>query len=286
VRTGALLPVGLVVAVSVVLGAPWLSAATSAADRTGTHTGTASRIVRPPANGRFDYQIGGAYRPLLSVQIVDRDHTSRPVTGRYNICYINAFQTQAEDDRWWRRRHPALLLRDHDRRLVEDPGWPGEILLNTATASDRRRLATIEDKWIDGCRTKGFEGVEPDNLDSNTRSHGLLTQADDLAFARLLAKRAHRDGLAIAQKNDAEASRRARHAAGFDFAIAEECQVYNECGYYTRAYGDRVIEIEYTDNGRSAFRTSCRLRGRKISIILRDRDVVPRGARGYTYQAC
>jgi hypothetical protein len=92
--------------------------------------------------------------------------------------------------------------------------------------------------------------------------------------------------LAIAQKNDAEASRRARDVAGFDFAIAEECQVYNECGYYTRTYGHHVIEIEYTDNGRSAFRSACRLRGSRISIILRDRDVVPRGSRGYTYRAC
>jgi Glycoside-hydrolase family GH114 len=244
-----------------------------------------STVTAPPANGRFDYQIGGAYAPLASVAVVDRDRTSKPVAGRYNICYINAFQTQAEMDPWWKRHHSHLLLRNAKGQLVEDPGWPGEILLDTATAKDRRALATVESRWLAGCRSKGFQAVEPDNLDSNTRSHHLLTQADDFTFAGLLIKRAHADGLAIAQKNSAEQSA-AGHRLGFNFAIAEECQVYNECGDYTRAYGDEVIEIEYTDNPRSDYTKACAARGDRISVILRDRDVVARGRKAYRYQAC
>jgi Glycoside-hydrolase family GH114 len=244
------------------------------------------RILLPPANGRFDYQLGGAYKPLPSVRIVDRDHTSHPAPGVYNICYINAFQTQAYQDRWWKAHHPGLLLRTRRGALIEDPGWPGEIILDTATARDRTRLAAIEDGWLRGCKTQGFDGVEPDNLDSNTRSHGRLTQAEDFAFARLLVRYAHRIGLAVAQKNDAEQSATAHRRIGFDFAIAEECQVYQECAFYTRTYGDEVFEIEYTDNGRAAYATACRRRGARISVILRDRDVVPRGTRGYVYKAC
>jgi hypothetical protein len=249
------------------------------------HAAGAPHITLPPANGRFDYQIGGDYPPLASVKIVDRDRTAKPAPGVYNICYINAFQTQADQDRWWKRHHPSLLLRSAIGALIEDPGWPGEIILDTSTSHDRRQLATIENSWLNGCKAKGFAGVEPDNLDSNTRSHHLLTQADDFAFARLLIADAHADGLAIAQKNSAEQSTLG-HKIGFDFAIAEECQVYSECSHYTKAYGDEVYEIEYTDNGRAAYRTACAARGARISIILRDRNVTPRGSKAYVYKAC
>jgi hypothetical protein len=242
-------------------------------------------VTLPPANGRFDYQIGGDYKPLPSVKIVDRDRTAKPAPGVYNICYINAFQTQAYQDPWWKAHHPQLLLRNSAGTLIEDPGWPGEIILNTSTGRDRTALATIENHWLNGCKAKGFQGVEPDNLDSNTRSHHLLTQADDFAFAGLLISDAHADGLAIAQKNSAEQAARGRKL-GFDFAIAEECQVYNECNFYTKAYGDEVYEIEYTDNGRAAYTASCAKRGAQISIILRDRNVTPRGSKHYVYEAC
>jgi Glycoside-hydrolase family GH114 len=245
----------------------------------------APHVVLPPPNGRFDYQIGGDYKPLPSVKILDRDRTAKPAPGVYNICYINAFQTQADQDHWWQRHHADLLLRGSNGKLIEDPGWPGEIILNTSTAADRAQLAGIENSWLKGCKSKGFEGVEPDNLDSNTRSHHLLTQADDFDFARLLVADAHRDGLAIAQKNSAEQSPLG-HRIGFDFAIAEECQVYSECGNYTKAYGDEVYEIEYTDNGRAAYRKACAARGSSISIILRDRNVTPRGNKHYFYEAC
>src|SRR5581483_11994758 len=232
-----------------------------------------------------DYQIGGDYKPLPSVKIVDRDRTGKPAPGGYDICYINAFQTQAENDHWWKAHHDKLLLHAASGKLVEDPGWPGEYLLDTSTAHDRSRLATIEDGWLDGCRSKGFDAIEPDNLDSNTRSHGLLTRSENFAFAKLLIKHAHHDGLAIAQKNDAEQSKRGARI-GFDFAIAEECEVYHECRYYLHAYSDEVFEIEYTDNGRSAYHKACAARGARVSVILRDRDVVPRGHKGYYYRAC
>ena len=108
----------------------------------------------------------------------------------------------------------------------------------------------------------------------------------NLAFATLLTAAAHRDGLAVAQKNTPQLGRAGRTEAHFDFAVAEECQVYDECDAYTDAYDDRVVEIEYTDNPRSAYEDACRQRGDRIAVVLRDRDVVPRGRPGYTYEAC
>lgn len=242
----------------------------------------------PPVNAQFDYQIGGAYQPAPSVQIVDRDRTSHPAAGRYNICYVNAFQTQAEQDRWRKRQHAKLLLHTRSGELVEDAGWPGEILLDTSTTAKRHGLARIIGRWIDGCARKGFDAIEPDNLDSYTRSRGRLTTADNFAYAKLLVARAHHDGLAIAQKNDAEHSHRGAASVGFDFALAEECQVYGECGNFRRAYGDNVIEVEYDDSaaGRRAYRVACAAQGRHVSVIERDRDVVPRGKPAYVYRAC
>ncbi len=244
----------------------------------------ARRVSSPPVGAVFDYQLGGSYRPAADVRIVDRDRTSTPARGVYSICYVNAFQTQPEQATWWRRHHPTLLLRSRGH-LVQDPGWPGEYLLDTSSAAKRRALLTIVGGWFDGCARKGFRAVEPDNLDSWTRQgvRGAITRADNIAFARALVTRAHARGLAIAQKNTTELT---SARIGFDFAIAEECEVYRECGTYTSHYGRHVIEIEYTDNGRAAFTRACRARGRSVSVILRDRDVVARGDRAYRYAHC
>jgi hypothetical protein len=270
------------------LGIPWLSlvllafsGCQSATARDTPPKAAAARaassqaVALPPSHGRFSYQIGGAYTPAAGVTIVDRDRTDPPYPGAYSICYVNAYQAQAEAVGWWKSQHPELLLRDAAGHLVIDREW-GEPLLDVSTATRRAGLLAVIGGWVDGCAARGHRAVEADNLDSYTRSRGLLTAAHTLAFARLLAGRAHADHLAIAQKNAAELSARVR-GAGFDFAIAEECQVYSECGAYTAAYGAGLIEIEYTDQPASAFRTACQLRGKTASVVLRDRDVTPPG---------
>lgn len=243
------------------------------------------RVLLPPVDVDFDYQLGGAYPPAANVRIVDRDRTERPVPGRYNVCYVNGFQTQPGSLAWWRRHHPRLLLRTRTGALVVDAAW-GEVLLDTSTGGKRRTLARVVGRWIEGCRSRGFQAVEPDNLDSWTRSRHRLTRADNVAFARLLVRRAHAAGLAIGQKN-AGSLARIGPSLGFDFAVVEECQVYAECGAFTRAYGSRVYEIEYADNGgRAGFDRACAARGARISITYRDRDLVPRGRPGYLSAWC
>src|SRR3954453_14849888 len=119
----------------------------------------------PPVAARFDYQIGGAYSPVAGVAIVDRDRMAPPAPGAYGVCYVNAFQTQADELAWWRARHPRLLLR-RDGRLVHDPGWPGEGLLDTSPRARQRGIARVVGRWIDGCARAGYAAVEPDNLDT------------------------------------------------------------------------------------------------------------------------
>lgn len=219
------------------------AACSSSSDSDPTATGTAldaARTVRlPPANGRFDIQLGGSYAPAAAVRIVDRDRRSAPAKGKYNLCYVNAFQTQ-----------------------------PGE-----------------EAFWMNPCAKRGYQAVDPDNLDTWTR-FDQLTRKGNLALAKLLADHAHDLGLAIGQKNAAELGSLGRKQVGFDFAVVEGCQVYDECDAYTDVYGARVLEIEYTDAPLSAFTEACRARGKTASVILRDRDILPRGRRGYIYRTC
>jgi hypothetical protein len=233
-----------------------------------------------------DYQLGGPYPPDPDVAVVSRDRSAEPAVGLYSICYVNAFQTQPDETDFWTSQHPELLLRSPSGAPVEDAGWPGEFLLDTSTAQHREELADVVGRWIDGCADAGFQAVEADNLDSATRSNGALSMADAYAFATLLTERAHDRGLAVAQKNTAETTAEQARGVGFDFAVAESCQVHDECDAYTTIYGDHVIEIEYTDDGEQNFADACSARGAEISVLQRDRDVVPRGASGYVFRRC
>ena len=245
-----------------------------------TPVAPASTTTLPPAGGRFSYQIGGAYPPDPSVRIVGRDHSVAPDRHRYSICYVNAFQGQAEDLGWWQAHHSDLLLHDGGK-VVIDENW-GEPLLDISTATKRAALMRIVGAWFDECARRGYRAIEADNLDTYTRSNGLLTAADALAYGRLLVARAHRLHLALAQKNASELSRQA-HRAGFDFAIAESCQVYSECGAYTSVYGRHVIEIEYSD---APFAKACKARGTRVSVVRRDVDVTQPGKPGHVERWC
>ena len=264
-------------------------AALAAASYTASHAtsptaSVATARVAPPPGARFSYQIGGAFPPGAGVVIVDRDWHDRPARGHYNVCYVNGFQAQPEEVGWWRAHHRALLLY-RDGHPVIDAGW-NEQLFDISTPAKRATLAAIVGSWMTRCARVGFQAVEPDNLDSWQRSQGRLTRGDNVAFAAALIHRAHHVGLAIAQKN-ASALAISGRRAGFDFAIAEECQVYSECSAYTRAYGRGVVEVEYPDNGGvKNFAAACRARGTRISIEYRDRGVRARGRRGYVERWC
>jgi len=251
----------------------------------GLTISAAAAVDLPPAGTQYDSQLGGAYTPPGGTKIVSRDRTAAAAPGLYNICYVNAFQTQAVETDWWLSNHPDLLLAGANGRPLEDPTWPGEFLLDTSTAEKRAALAAIVEVWFEGCKRSGFQAVEADNLDTYSRSGGRLTMRDNLAYATLLADIAVRNGLALAQKNAAELLGSAKRA-GFSFAIVESCEVYDECEDYTSVYGNHVIEIEYTDTDRAYFDRACRERGGKISIVLRDRGLQPASRSQYAYEAC
>ena len=236
----------------------------------------AAAVVLPPVDVPADYQLGGAYP--TDAGVVARDWRERPAPDAYNICYVNGFQTQPEHKRWWLRRHPELVLHRGGAPL-RDADWPQEMLLDTRTTTKRRGIARIVGRWIESCARSGYQAVEADNLDSWTRSRGLLRREDNRRLARLLAARTHDRGLAFAQKNAAALT----SARFFDFAVVEECQRYGECERFLRRYDDHVIEIEYR---RRDFDAACRDHGARIAIVFRDLDLLPKGAPGHRFAAC
>jgi hypothetical protein len=238
----------------------------------------AAAVTLPPVHARFDYQIGGAYPPPAGVRVVSRDHDAQPVSGLYNICYVNAFQAQPNTESEW----GDLLLRDAHGAIVYDEDW-GEAMLDIRTSDKRQRIAAKVDGWVDECAAKGFQAVEPDNYDTYTRApDNLLTASQAQAFIKLLSAHAHGRGLAIAQKNTAELAGN-RVANGLDFAVAEECGTWDECGDYVASFGDHVIVIEYTAAG---LRKACAGWGSRLSVVRRDVDVSTPESMEYVYQTC
>ncbi len=237
-----------------------------------------------PPNVDVSYQLGGAYAPEPNVGVVVRDSTDSPAPGAYNICYLNGFQTQPGTLSWWKKHHNGLLLRKKSK-LVRDGQW-NEVLLDTSTKRKRKQIARVQGAGVRGCAAKGFDAAEFDNLDSNTRSKGQISLANNAATAKKLVKRAHRAGLAAAQKNTVELGKRGPQRIGFDFVIAEECQRYSECGRYQKWYGNRMIEVEYTDYSLGTFETACEQRGEQISIIRRDRELRTPNSPAYYHRSC
>lgn len=237
-----------------------------------------AQFTLPPTNAAFDYQLGGAYSPPAEVQVVSRDRNDPPAAGLYNICYINGLQVQPGEEEIW---PDDLILRDQNGRPVIDSGWD-EMLLDISTAEKRRRIAAIVGEWIEECAADGFDAVEIDNLDSYSRSGNRIKINHAVDFMSLLSPIAHDNHLAIAQKNSTELLEfRAR--MGTDFAMAEECSRYNECGDYIDFYDENVLMIEYRTGD---FNTGCNRYGKTHSIILRDLNLRRPGAGSYVYDGC
>ena len=235
-------------------------------------------VTLPPVNGSLDYQLGGAYTPPSGVNVLSRDRTAEIAPGLYNICYVNGFQVQpGEEDMW----EADLILRDDQGNPVIDEDW-NEAILDTSTADKRERIAAFVGTWIDGCAEAGFDAVEIDNLDTFSRSGGRLTQDGAVALMALYAEHAHAKGLAAAQKNSTDLLDK-RGDMHTDFAVAEECSRYDECGDYVSAYGDAVLMIEYRSQD---FDKGCSAYGESHAIVLRDLNLVPKGESAYVYDGC
>ncbi|WP_157084118.1 endo alpha-1,4 polygalactosaminidase [Millisia brevis] len=236
-------------------------------------------VTGPPTGVGFDYQLGGDYPVPADVGVVVRQWDSAPAPGVYSVCYVNAFQTEAQaDGPGGAERWPDGLVLD-----ITDPEWPGEHPIDIGTPAHRDAAAAFVSDMLAACAERGFDAVEFDNLDSYQRYPDLPSDRDDtIAYARLLVDAATRSGLAAGQKNTPDLLDAAPDI-GFSFAIAEECGQFDECESYVDRYGDAVFDVEYTRDGLDA---ACAAIGERAAVIQRDLDLVPGDSPGYLRRVC
>ena len=183
--------------------------------------------------------------------------------GRKVICYISVGSW--EDWRPDKDRFPLEVLgKDYE-------GWPGERWLDIRQID---KLAPIMLARLDLCKSKGFDAVEPDNMEIHTNNTGFpLTNADQLRYALWLADEAHKRGLAIGMKNAADQVKDL--VEHFDFAITEDAFYYNwaqDMSAFIES-GKPVFAAEYTDLG-GDFEAYCRKsKDLKFSTILKKRNL-------------
>ncbi|MCX4848434.1 endo alpha-1,4 polygalactosaminidase [Streptomyces sp. NBC_00893] len=197
---------------------------------------------RPEPGTRWQWQLSGKLDPAVDVPVYDIDgfdHGAAAVDdlhrrGRKVICYLSTGAW--EDFRPDAGKFPASVR-------GEGNGWEGEYWL------DIRRTDILEplmERRIEMCADKGFDAVEPDNMDGYRNRTGFpLTAADQLRYNRLIARIAHRHGLAVGLKNDL--GQIPELEPDFDFAVNEQCAQYDECEELTPFVkaGKAVFHVEY-----------------------------------------
>ncbi len=226
---------------------------------------------QPQVGLRWQWQLDGELD--LSVQaaiyVIDLNEASAGIVeglhqqGHRAICYISVgswedWRPDADD-------FPVDVLgNDYD-------GWPGERWLDIRQMDT---LAPIMTARLDECAEKGFDGVEPDNMDAYSNETGFpLSYADQLAYNLWLAEEAHNRGLAIAVKNNSEQV--PDLLPHFDLAIVESCFLWDECEAYSAFIesGKPVLAAVYTDTEVDFEAVCARAEELRFSVILKNRDL-------------
>jgi hypothetical protein len=155
--------------------------------------------------------------------------------GRRVVCYIDVGTWEN-----WRPdagRFPASVR-------GRPNGWPGERWLDIRQPIVRRLMAR---RFRRQCLGKGFDAVEPDNIDEYQANSGFpIRPRDQLGYNEWVARQAHALGLAVLQKNDPDQA--AALEPHFDGLLAEQCNQYHECSAF-RPYlkaGKPVLDAEYS----------------------------------------
>lgn len=228
-------------------------------------------IWRPRPGTSWQWQLQGKVDASYPVRVYDVDgfDTSKRTVARLHrkgvkvICYV--------DVGTWERWRPDAGRFPRSVIGRRDGPWPGERWLDIRKL---RRLAPIMRSRFEMCRRKGFDAIEPDNIDGYTNRTGFrITYADQLRYNRWLARQAHRIGLSIGLKNDP--GQVVDLVGYYDWALTEDCFAQGWC-YKLEPFVERnkaVFSAEYTDTGMTLQELCARARKLGFSAILKHRDL-------------
>jgi endo-alpha-1,4-polygalactosaminidase (GH114 family) len=237
--------------------------------------GTPSTWWEPPVNVTWQWQLSDL--PIdrsFEVDVYDIDMFDNEAStvaalhaeGRRVFCYVSVGSW--EDWRPDADQFPVSVIgNDYE-------SWPGEKWLDIRQID---LLAPIIRARFDMCKAKGFDGVEPDNIDGYTDDTGFpLTYQDQLDYNTWLAHEAHARGLSIGLKNDSDQAEDL--LPHFDWAMTEDCFVEDWCVEIEPfiAAGKAVFSAEYTDQMSTTefWSEVCpEAEERSFSVILKRRDL-------------
>lgn len=161
--------------------------------------------------------------------------------GKKVICYFDAgvYETYRDDAYKFQQITPRIWGN-------KDEGWDNSYWLDIRRIDELEPIMKARMKM---CKDKGFDAIEPDEIDGWENDNGFadveynghkgITYQDQLAYNRALARWAHEIGMSIGQKGDIIQTRDL--VAHFDWTLNEECFQYFEC---TKVY-DPTTDKEY-----------------------------------------
>jgi len=225
----------------------------------------------PAVNTSWQWQLTSSVDQSVDAEMYDIDLfdndasvvASLHARGRKAVCYISAGSW--EDWRPDASQFPASTLgNDYE-------GWAGEKWLDIRQIT---LLAPIMRARLDQCRDKGFDAVEPDNIDGYTNDTGFpLTYQDQLTYNIWLAAEAHARGLSIGLKNDPDQVDDL--LTYFDWALTEDCFAEGWCEQMQPfvTAGKAVFAAEYTDMGMTLNGFCPQANAMNVNAILKRRDL-------------
>lgn len=239
---------------------------------------------QPKASDNLTWQIqlqgDVVLKPGVDVYAVDYTASQASInaakaTGAKLMCYISA--GSAENWRSDFGQFPAAVVGN----AYEN--WPGEWWLDTRNIE---ALAPIMRARMDACKSKGFDVIDPDNVNGYENPTGFnITKRQSLDYIRWLANESHARGMAFSLKNSESLVEQLVDAV--DMMQSESCFRYGNCENARKlsAANKPVFAVEYGEVlGVDRFRSeACEVaRQYNFSMIWRDILLTPNGP----YETC
>lgn len=193
--------------------------------------------------------------------------------GKRVVCYVNIGA--------WENWRPDASRFPQAAMGLDYEGWPGERWLDIRQID---LLSPIMLARLDLCKTKGFDGVLFDNMDSHIQKTGFpITREHQLRYVVWMASAARARGLAVGINNNPEQAQQLLPYV--DWAQAESCFSQGWCETlrpFVQA-GKPVVVIEYTDDPAkmsvmcrqaSALQITLMMKKRELSAFRQDCDSI------------
>lgn len=214
-------------------------------------------IWQPTPGTSFQWQLQGEIDTTVDAQVYDLDAFDTSVEtvkalhdqNRKVICYVNV-------GAWEDFRADQADFAEEIKGNVYSADYPNEKWLDISKLDI---LSPLIKKRFELCKEKGFDAIEPDNIDGYQQATGFnLTAEDQLNFNKHLAELAHNLGLSIGLKNDGDQVSDLINQ--FDWALVESCFADDFCDEFK----------PFTDAGKAVFMTEyiSRYTGKDVAAAL------------------